>query len=197
MKRLISIALCIMLLGMTAISASAATLDNANKDGAMTISAEVPSTHKITVANTDGGAEVIYNQAVGSVFTVERLSKPKLTVRAKSGYAIKSVKLGETDITAQLISGSITLEAIYEDKTLTVVTEATESNPNEQTYTVKGKVTQNGNPVGDVTLELRGSSLKTAVTGNDGTFQFDKVETGHHSLTAIMDGKIVATPNLS
>ncbi|MCO7108964.1 GNAT family N-acetyltransferase [Gemmiger formicilis] len=41
-----------------------------------------------------------------------------------------------------------------------------------------------------ITLELR-STLKTCVTGSDGSFRFDDVETGHHTMTALENGKVV------
>lgn len=181
-----------LLCGVSVVAASAATLDEGNQSGGMKITTVIPSTHTITIINEDGGAEVIYGTAVGTEFTAPRLSDAKVVFRAKSGYAIKSVKLGDTEIT--LTGGSYTIKGIYENQTFTVVTERTKA-PNDITYTVKGKVTQNGKPAADITLELR-SDLKTVVTGSDGTFHFEKVESGHHSLTAIKDGKIVGYTEL-
>ena len=60
----------------------------------------------------------------------------------------------------------------------------------KDTYTVKGKVTLNGQPLSEVDLELR-STLKTTKTDKDGNFVFTDVEPGKHSLTALKDGKVI------
>ena len=72
---------------------------------------------------------------------------------------------------------------------LTVTTEDEPVAPKE-TYTVKGKVTLNGQPLSEVDLELR-STLKTTKTDSSGNFVFTHVEPGEHSLTALSDGKVI------
>ena len=62
--------------------------------------------------------------------------------------------------------------------------------PQSKTYTVKGTVKRTGQPVENITLELR-STLKTDVTDSKGRFSFADVECGKHSLTAIENVKIV------
>ena len=78
---------------------------------------------------------------------------------------------------------------MYEDLTLQVET-GTAAPVYGDRYIVQGKVTRNGAPVSGITLELR-SNLKTCVTGSDGSFRFDDVETGHHTMTALENGKVV------
>ena len=60
----------------------------------------------------------------------------------------------------------------------------------KETYTVKGKVTLNGQPLAEVDLELR-STLKTTKTDSSGNFVFTDVEPGKHSLTALKDEKVI------
>ena len=152
-----------------------------------TITTTVPDSHTITV--TADGADVFCNGQSGKQFTVDRLSEPTLLIRAVSRKEITQILLNDEDITRQSKGGYYTLEPIYENKTLTVVTrDANEAQG--KTYTVKGVVRQNGQPVNDITIELR-STLKTDVTDKNGRFSFQKVECGKHSLTALKNGKIV------
>lgn len=60
----------------------------------------------------------------------------------------------------------------------------------KRNYTVRGTVTRNGQPITDVTLELR-STVKTAVTDVNGKVAFYNVNCGKHSLTAIKNGKVI------
>ena len=152
-----------------------------------TITTTVPDSHTITV--TADGADVFCNGQSGNQFTADRLSEPTLLIRAESGKEITQIHLNGADITDQVKGGLYTLEPIYENKTLTVVTR--DAPPAQgKTYTVQGTVKRNGQPVKDITIELR-STLKTDVTDNDGNFSFSDVACGKHSLTAIENGKIV------
>ena len=159
-----------------------------NNDNAVKITTTVPSTHTITVAQADG-ATVICNGQPGTTFTVERLSQPQLLVRPDSGRVLTRVLVNGADVTGSVQGGYYTLPAVYEDLTLQVETDAAAPVYGDR-YIVQGKVTRNGAPVSGVTLELR-STLKTCVTGSDGSFRFDDVETGHHTLTALENGKVV------
>lgn len=185
MKKIASLLLCLCLVFSLPTVAFAQT---AESSGDAVISASVPETHKITVYAD--GADVMFNGAPGASFTVERLSQPTLIIRAQSGKSVKQVLLNGVDITSQIKGGYYTLEPVYEDKTLTVITEDEQTVPQSKTYTVKGTVKRNGEPVENITLELR-STLKTDVTDSKGRFSFADVECGKHSLTAIENGKIV------
>ena len=155
--------------------------------GDITITANVPGSHTITV-DADG-AEVFCDGAAGSSFTVERLSEPKLLIRAESGREITEVLLNGENITKQIRGGYYTLEPVYEDQILTVVTAGAPA-AQGKTYTVQGTVMRNGRPVNGITMELR-STLKANVTDANGRFSFADVECGKHSLTALENGVIV------
>ena len=185
MKRLTALLLCFLLLCTCSVTAFAAE-PNAEKTNTV-ISVTVPDSHKITV--TAENAKVFYEGVSGDRFTVERLSTPRLLIRAESGKDIKSVTLGGVDVTAELHGGYLDLEAVYEDKVITVTTEDEPVAPKD-TYTVKGKVTLNGQPLAEVDLELR-STLKTTKTDKEGNFVFTDVEPGEHSLTALDDDKVI------
>lgn len=159
-----------------------------NNDNTVKITTTVPSTHTITVAQADGAA-VFCNGQPGTTFTVERLSQPQLLVRPDSGRVLTRLLVNGADVTGSVQGGYYTLPAVYEDLTLQVETDAAAPVYGDR-YIVQGKVMRNGAPVSGVTLELR-STLKTCVTGSDGGFRFDDVETGHHTLTALENGKVV------
>ena len=185
MKRLTALLLCFLLLCTCSVTAFAA--ESEVEESNTVISVTVPDSHKITV--TAENAKVFYEGVSGEEFIVERLSEPRLLIRAESGKVIKSVVLNEVDVTAELHGGYLDLDAVYEDKEITVTAED-EPVAHDETYTVKGKVTLNGQPLAEVNLELR-STLKTTKTDKEGNFVFTDVEPGEHSLTALSDGKVI------
>ena len=185
MKRLTALLLCFLTLCTYSVTAFAAEPED--EVTTTVISVTVPDSHKITV--TADSARVFYEGVSGEEFIVERLSEPRLLIRAESGKVIKSVMLNDVDVTAELHGGYLDLDAVYEDKEITVTAEDEPVAPKE-TYTVKGKVTLNGQPLSEVDLELR-STLKTTKTDSSGKFAFYDVETGEHSLTALKDGKVI------
>ncbi|MBQ2785467.1 MAG: carboxypeptidase regulatory-like domain-containing protein [Oscillospiraceae bacterium] len=185
MKRLTALLLCFLLLCTCSVTAFAAEPEAEETN--TVISVTVPDSHKITV--TAENAKVFYEGVIGQEFTVERLSTPRLLIRAESGKVIKTVMLNGEDVTAELHGGYLDLAPVYEDKVLTVTTEDEPAAPKD-TYTVKGKVTLNGQPLSEVDLELR-STLKTTKTDKNGNFVFADVEPGEHSLTALDDGKVI------
>ena len=185
MKKITALLLCFLLLCMCSVTAFAAEAEAEETN--TVISVTVPDSHKITV--TADSARVFYEGVSGEEFIVERLSEPRLLIRAESGKVIKSVMLNGVDVTAELHGGYLDLEPVYEDKVITVTTEDEPVAPKD-TYTVKGKVTLNGQPLAEVDLELR-STLKTTKTDKNGKFVFTDVELGQHSLTALKDGKVI------
>ena len=185
MKKLTALLLCFLLLCTCSVTAFAAEPE-AEKTNTV-ISVTVPDSHKITV--TAENAKVFYEGVSGEEFIVERLSEPRLLIRAESGKVIKSVMLNDVDVTAELHGGYLDLAPVYEDKVITVTTEDEPAAPKD-TYTVKGKVTLNGQPLAEAQLELR-STLKTTKTDKKGNFVFTDVEPGEHSLTALDDGKVI------
>ena len=185
MKKITALLLCFLLLCTCSVTAFAAEPEAEETN--TVISVTVPDSHKITV--TAENAKVFYEGVIGQEFTVERLSTPRLLIRAESGKVIKTVMLNGEDVTAELHGGYLDLAPVYEDKVLTVTTEDEPAAPKD-TYTVKGKVTLNGQPLSEVDLELR-STLKTTKTDKNGNFVFADVEPGEHSLTALDDGKVI------
>ena len=185
MKRLTALLLCFLTLCTCSVTAFAAEPEAEETN--TVISVTVPDSHTITV--TADSAKVFYEGVSGEEFIVERLSEPRLLIRAESGKVIKSVMINGEDITEELHGGYLDLAPVYEDKVITVTTED-EPVASKETYTVKGKVTLNGQPLSEVDLELR-STLKTTKTDKNGTFVFADVEPGKHSLTALKDSKVI------
>ena len=185
MKKITALLLCFLLLCTCSVTAFAAEPEDEITTAVITVT--VPDSHKITV--TADSARVFYEGVSGEEFTVERLSEPRLLIRAKSGKVIKTVMLNDVDVTAFLHGGYLDLAPVYEDKEITVITEDEPVAPKD-TYTVKGKVTLNGQPLSEVDLELR-STLKTTKTDSSGKFVFTDVEPGKHSLTALRNGKVI------
>ncbi len=187
MKKIIALIVTLCLL-CCPIVANAAEITEGTDSGSAVISTTVPNTHIISV--TADNAKVFLDGEAKAEFSVERLSTPKLLVRAESGYKIKSITLNGADVTDKLSGGYLTVEDLYEDKTLVVTTEKEQIPANVIKFTVKGTVTKNGEPLENATVELR-STLKSTVTAKDGTFTFKDVESGKHSLTVLENGKVV------
>ena len=185
MKRLTALLLCFLTLCACSVTAFAAKPEA--EETKTVISVTIPDSHNITV--TAENAKVFYEGVSGDSFTVERLSAPRLLIRAESGKVIKSVMINGEDVTEELHGGYLDLAPVYEDKAITVTTEDEPVAPKD-TYTVKGNVTLNGQPLSEVDLELR-STLKTTKTDSSGNFVFTDVEPGKHSLTALRDGKVI------
>ena len=185
MKKLTALLLCFLLLCTCSVTAFAAEPEAEETN--TVISVTVPDSHKITV--TADSARVFYEGVSGEEFIVERLSEPRLLIRAESGKVIKSVMINGEDVTEELHGGYLDLAPVYEDKVITVTTEDEPAAPKD-TYTVKGRVTLNGQPLSEVDLELR-STLKTTKTDKNGNFVFTDVEPGKHSLTALKDEKVI------
>ena len=185
MKKITALLLCFLLLCTCSVTAFAAESEDEITTAVITII--VPDSHKITV--TAENATVFYEGVSGEEFIVERLSEPRLLIRAESGKVIRSVRINGEDVTEELHGGYLDLDAVYEDKVLTVTTED-EPVARDETYIVKGKVTLNGQPLSEVDLELR-STLKTTKTDKNGNFVFTYVEPGKHSLTALKEGKVI------
>lgn len=123
MKKIIAILLTVCAAGFFSISAYALAGEEPNGTNAV-ISTSVPYFHSIT-ADADG-ASVTCGGIAGNSFTVDRLSEPVVIICAESGRTIKRVLLNGTDITAQINDGCYVFEPVYEDKTLTVITESAE-----------------------------------------------------------------------
>ena len=185
MKKITALLLCFLLLCTSGVTAFAAQPED--EISTTVISVTVPDSHKITVSAEN--AKVFYEGVSGDSFTVERLSTPRLLIRAESGKVTKTVMLNDVDVTAELHGGYLDLAPVYEDKVITVTTEDEPAAPKD-TYTVKGKVTLNGQPLSEVDLELR-STLKTTKTDKNGNFVFTEIEPGKHSLTALSEGKVI------
>ena len=185
MKKLTALLLCFLLLCTCSVTVFAAEPEDEITTAVITVT--VTDSHKITV--TAENSQVFYEGVSGDSFTAPRLSTPRLLIRAESGKVIKTVMLNDVNVTAFLHGGYLDLAPVYEDKVITVTTED-EPVARDETYTVKGKVTLNGQPLSEVDLELR-STLKTTKTDKNGNFVFTDVEPGDHSLTALDDGKVI------
>ena len=94
MKKITALLLCFLLLCICSVSVLA---DDVH------IFTQVPATHKLTVL-TDG-AKVFFEGLEGTEFTVERLSEPRVLIRAESGKVLSSITLNGKDVTDELDGG--------------------------------------------------------------------------------------------
>lgn len=189
MKKTMAFLLSLCLACFFSSTAFAKTISETKSGGTTVISAVVPDDHLITVSYA-AGAKVLKDGKTVTSFSSARLSKPKILVCAEKGKVISQVLLNGKDITSQFKGGYYTFDPLYEDKTLTVITEDTPAVSKSKTYTVKGTVKRNGQPAENITLQLD-SAEETTVTDKNGKFSFANVYCGRHSLMALEDGKVV------
>ncbi|WP_416324394.1 carboxypeptidase-like regulatory domain-containing protein [[Eubacterium] hominis] len=155
--------------------------------GTTEITTEVPETHHIDVIGEH--VEVFEEGTLVKQITAKRLSTPKILLRSVSGYEIEQVMLGNVDITNQIKGGYYTFEPVYQNQELKVKT--VQSMPmNQKLYRISGKVLKDAQPMSGVTVELR-SSLQTQITDKHGSFTFERVDIGHHSITVLKDGTVI------
>ena len=185
MKKITALLLCFLLLCAYGLTAFAEAPEE--RSSSVLITVTVPDTHEIIVQAES--AKVFYQGISGDMFTVERLSTPRILIRPEGGKVILSVLRNGEDVTSQVHGGYLELPPVYEDQTIIVITGDEPAMP-QDTFTVRGKVTLNGQPLPDVVLELR-STLKATKTDEKGGFVFRNVELGTHSLTALKDGIVV------
>lgn len=136
------------------------------------ISAKVPDEHKIEISAEH--AEAIYQNEQSmaeaeedeKIYMVERFSKPEFELKAKDGYKITKVLLGNTDITDQVQNGYITLPEMYEDQVLTIETIETEkTEKTEETEEAGAQNIGKGKKESGRRKEIK-KKIRAAVTGD-------------------------------
>lgn len=187
MKKLAALLLCFCLFLASPVTAFAQSITQDGSEGSAVISATVPDSHTVTVEADH--AQVFYNSVRGTNFTVERLSAPRFLIRPEYGYRVTKVMLNGEDITAQIRVGYYTMDPVYEDKTLTVETEAAPPDMNS-THDISGTFTdENGEPMPGATVDIGGHTGKT---DEDGNFTIPDVPDGFHPVTVTdEDGNII------
>lgn len=185
MRKTAAFLLCFMLLLVCPVAASAQGTPGGGIDA--TIYASVPDSHWITVKAEH--AQVTLDGQGGAQLKAARLSEPRLLIRPENGYRVTRVTLNGTDVTDAVIGGYYTLAPVYEDKTLTVSTEAVQQETDD-THDISGTIVdESGNPVPGVTVDIGGH---TGVTDEDGHFTVEDVPDGRHPVTIIgPDGEIL------
>ncbi len=103
------------------VSVYAAELSDTTASSGAVISAEVPSTHTLTVSADK--AAVTFGGKTGDRFEVPRLIEFVLQISTDNGWKVIKVLLNDEDVTKAYADGKITLSGIYEDATLTILTE--------------------------------------------------------------------------
>ncbi len=103
------------------ISVYAAELNEGTASSGAVISAEVPSTHTLTVSADK--AAVTFGGKTGTTFEVPRLTEFTLQISTEKGYRVKQILLNGEDVTKAYKDGKLTLSGIYEAGELTILTE--------------------------------------------------------------------------
>ena len=125
MKKIAAAILSLCIILTFSATAFAQTTDSG---GTTVISTVVPDSHTITIVAD--GAEVSLDGTPGTNFTVDRLSEHTLTFKAGNGKEIKKILLNDEDITNKITDGKYILEGVYEDISITVITQNGGNNPN-------------------------------------------------------------------
>lgn len=187
MKKLAALLLCFCFFLASPVTAFAQSITQDGSEGSAVISASVPDSHTVTVDAEH--AQVFYNSVSGTEFTVDRLSEPRFLIRPENGWRVAKVTLNGENVTAQLMSGYLTLPAVYENKAIVVETVVAPPDT-DSTHGISGTITdENGNPVSDATVDIGGNTGKTDENGN---FTIPNVPDSYHPVTITdKDGTII------
>ena len=167
MKKIAVLLLCLSMLSVVAVTVSAEEADDNIAPGEAVIGTEVPASHKVKVIVT-GNAEVTLDGKPGTVFEVERLSEPVLTITANDGGKITKVTINGEDVTDKLIGGKIKLDPIYEDIDLVVNVETEiippDSSKPDSTSQPDSTVPESSEPDSSLTESSAPESVPAAVS---------------------------------
>lgn len=187
MRKIAALLLCFCLLLAGSTTVFAQEVSQEGNGGSAVISVTVPDSHKLTV--TGSHAQVLIGSVAGDSFDVERLSEPTLLIRPESGYKVTKVTVNGVDVTEQVKGGYFTLTDVYEDKALSVETEAVKPS-SDSTHDISGTITdEDGKPVPDMAVDIGGHTGKT---DEDGNFTIEDVPDGYYPVTVTdEDGNII------
>lgn len=187
MRKIAAFLLCFCLLSVSSLTALAQSSVSQDGSGGAVISVTVPDSHTLTVRAEH--AQVLYGGQADEIFSVERLSEPRLLIRPENGYRVTKVLLNSEDITAEIKSGYYTMEPVYEDGALTVETETVPAS-SDGSHDISGTITdENGDPIPGAVVDIGG---QTGTTDEDGKFTIPDVPDGYYPVTITdEDGNIL------
>lgn len=156
---------------------------------------DVPEKHTMTIQIASGGAVMDEAGATHtSSYTIDVFDGASfaLTLVPDTNYEVDQVKLNGQVLS--ITNNKVEIAKVLQDSTIAITwkkaTPVDPEEPEKEVYTIIGTITENGKPASDIYLELH-SEPKTFITGNDGTFRFENVEPGNHTLTAYRNQKQV------
>ena len=121
MKKLTALLLCVFFLFACCVTAQAAgELTQTNPTESVSVTTTVPDGLVVRIRTVN--AQVSLDGVVAESFTVSRQATPTLTITPAEDFEIHKVFLSGEDVTDRLEDGALTLDAVYEDMDLVVLT---------------------------------------------------------------------------
>lgn len=164
-----------------------------NKELTVEFEKNAPVTYTIKVNYNDGGTVKIDNETItnGSSKTAAASSKVTFSIVPNPGYHVKSVKLGDTDVTISLKDNQFTIESISENKELTVVFEQTTYSV-KVTYNTGGTIKVNNDAVnsGAVKNVNALTNVMVSIVPNPG-FHIKSVKLGTSDVMTLLENNLL------
>lgn len=159
------------------------------KAGEITLTAEVPKEHTVTV-ESDGGRVVADGVVLEESGKVDRHEEQVYWILPDTGKVLKSLTYNGTDVTDQVKNGVFKAPGMIRGAALRAVYEDVPPAPDNRLYTFSGTLLDDeGNPISGVTVDMGG---KTGVTDENGTFELSDVPSGVHTVVITgADGEII------
>lgn len=147
---------------------------------------EAVTTYSVKVTYHTGGSVKINDKTIpsGSSETVNASTDVTVSIVPNTGYHIKSVKLGEMDVTSQVTGdNTLVISSISEDKELTVVFEQT-TYIVKVTYNAGGTVKVNNSPIANGAVETVNAltDVQVSMIPNEG-YLLKQVKLGEADVT--------------
>lgn len=193
MKKALSLLICLMLALSCGTVTLAAEVEGDGRTG-MALSTAVPDSHTVQVHHNWGGY-VLVNGALcedGGTVEVARHSQLALSFIVQKGYALESVTVNGTDVTADVAAGAYSIASVARDTQAVVTFRALTPEDQSDVVDAAGKVYHGDELLTDGELNLDFGSYQ-ATTDQDGGYLFRDVSDGRHHLDISAGGSVIGS----
>ena len=159
---------------------------SSNQELSVTFEQDAPATYTVKVTYNTGGTVKVNDKTIpsGSSETVNTSTDVTISIVPASGYHVKSVELGATDVTSQVTGdNTLVISSISEDKELVVVFEQT-TYIVKVTYNAGGTVKVNNSPIANGAVETVNAltDVQVSMIPNEG-YLLKQVKLGEADVT--------------
>lgn len=173
-----------------------------NKNIKVIFEEDTPATHSVKVTYSPGGSVKVNDKSVtsGQSTTATASTDVKVEIIPQAGYLIKQVRLGNDDVTGQLIHNILTIPSILSDKEISITFEkgASITYAVKVTYSTGGSVMVNDQLVtsGQSVTATASTDVKVMIMPQDG-YHIRQVKLGDEDVIDKLINKELTIPSIS